>query len=61
MVCTFGTMNCRVRRPTFPVDFYGDNRKRAQAIADKYFRGNLTAYLNHLIEADHLARKKKKA
>ena len=36
------------------------NREAAQQAADKDFRGNLTAYLNHIIEQDAKRRNKRK-
>ena len=47
-------------RTSFPLRFDGSNRKAAQAAADKDFRGNLTAYLNSLIEQDAKRRNKRK-
>ena len=35
------------------------NREAAQQAADKDFRGNLTAFLNWLIEQDHKRRNEK--
>ncbi len=47
-------------RKSFPLRFDAGNRKAAQQAADKDFRGNLTAYLNSLIEQDAKRRNKRK-
>ena len=47
-------------RKSFPLRFDAGNRKAAQQAADKDFRGNLTAYLNHIIEQDAKRRNKRK-
>ena len=50
----------RSPRVNFQLAFYGTNREAAQQAADKDFRGNLTAYLNSLIEQDAKRRNKRK-
>ena len=47
-------------RKSFPLRFDEGNREAAQQAADKDFRGNLTAYLNRLIEQDAKRRNKRK-
>lgn len=50
----------RVRKPNFPFIFWDGLRDKAQAAADEDFGGNLTQYVNTLVNADTKARAKAK-